>query len=68
MMKRLALILVVVLLCEVMSTEAARRKSPGGAANQKRVTCGGKLCEPGDFCSDFTFPPGCARVDTELIG
>uniref|UniRef100_A0A6M2D4J4 Putative conserved secreted protein fat body overexpressed n=1 Tax=Rhipicephalus microplus TaxID=6941 RepID=A0A6M2D4J4_RHIMP len=67
MMKRLALVLVVLFLCEVMSTEAARGK-PGRARNQKRVMCGGKLCAPGEFCGDFIDPPQCARTDPELVG
>ncbi|KAL1433996.1 hypothetical protein MTO96_001805 [Rhipicephalus appendiculatus] len=64
-MKKLVLILVVVLLCELMVTEAVHpgRVSGGDAAKQRGnrgpVKCGGKTCKPGQYCDTNLPRPTC---------
>ncbi|KAL1433991.1 hypothetical protein MTO96_001800 [Rhipicephalus appendiculatus] len=66
MMKKLVLILVVFLLCELVPTEAARRPSGNSGGAKKRVMCNGKLCAPGEFCAEFIQPPRCGAYDRSL--
>ncbi|KAL1433997.1 hypothetical protein MTO96_001806 [Rhipicephalus appendiculatus] len=66
MMKKVALVLVVVLLCtEVMLTEAqvrppGRSSNPAGRQKPKPVKCGKKFCEPHQRCERQLVPePTC---------
>ncbi|KAL1433998.1 hypothetical protein MTO96_001807 [Rhipicephalus appendiculatus] len=66
MMKKVALVLVVVLLCtEVMLTEAqvrppGRGRNPANRPKPKGVKCGNKYCEPHQRCESGLIPvPTC---------
>ncbi|KAL1433990.1 hypothetical protein MTO96_001799 [Rhipicephalus appendiculatus] len=61
-MKKLVLILVVVLLCEVVSTQAVRRTSGGSDGRKPPIKCNGKICKSNEYCEDREEePPHCAR-------
>ncbi|KAL1433995.1 hypothetical protein MTO96_001804 [Rhipicephalus appendiculatus] len=60
-MKRLALVLVVVLLCEVMLTEGVRSGGLATHGGKRLPTCDGKTCKADQYCDKESYTvPRCA--------